>query len=60
MTKNWSRGEGSPTVYFVPGREVVAVGLARRFGVGWLVGLSVRLSPGGSRVGRPVPGTKIK
>ena len=39
--KNWSRGEGSPTVYFVPGREVVAVGLARRFGVGLSVGLSV-------------------
>ena len=28
-------------MYFVPGREVVAVGLARRFGVCWSVGLLV-------------------
>ena len=57
---NWSRGEGSPTVYFVPGR--VGVGPARRRKV-WslLVCWSVCLSLGGSRVGRgwvagvPVP-----
>ena len=48
----WSRGEGSPTVYIFPGRVGLGLGGAGQFGVCLLVGWSVGLSLGGSRVVR--------